>query len=155
MTRSKVWPAAILVFCLCSCSGAPSTEAEAEKLMQTSRDWSKVAASGDLDAVLGYFDDGAVMISEGQPPVRGKRAIREYIAETSKIPGFKIEWEPQEAKGSGDMGYLIERTRVTMTGPQGTPLTQQMQGLTVWRKQADGSWKDVVDMSASAAPARP
>ena len=73
----------------------------------------------------------------------------------SKIPGFRIEWEPQEAKVSGDMGYLIEKTRVTTTGPQGTPVTQQLQALTVWRKQADGSWKNVVDMSASAAPPRP
>jgi uncharacterized protein (TIGR02246 family) len=120
--------------------------------MQTSREWSKVAASGNINAILGYFDDNAVMISEGQPPVRGKQAIREYLTETVKIPGFKIKWEPQEAKVSGDMGYLIEKTSVTMTGPRGTPVTQHLQALTVWRKQPDGSWKNVVDMSASAAP---
>ena len=110
MTKSKLWPAAILASCLCNCSGATSPQADADKLMQTSREWSKVAASGNMDAVLGYFDDNAVMISEGQPPVRGKQAIREYLEETAKVPGFKIEWDPQEAKVSGDMGYLIERT---------------------------------------------
>jgi len=154
MTKSKLWPAAILASCLCNCSGATSPQADADKLMQTSREWSKVAASGNMDAVLGYFDDNAVMISEGQPAVRGKQAIREYLEETAKVPGFKIEWDPQEAKVSGDMGYLIERTSVTMTGPQGSPVTQQLQGLTVWRKQANGSWKNVVDMSTSAAPPR-
>ena len=128
-------------------------EAEADRLMQTSRLWSKAAASGDMDAVLTYFADDAVMMSEGQPPVRGRQAIRDYLAASSKIPGFRIEWEPQEAKVSGDLGYLIERTRVTMTGPQGTPVTQNLQALTVWRKQADGTWKNVVDMTTSAAPA--
>lgn len=155
MTRSKLWPAALLAGCLCNCSPAPSAQADEQKLMQTSREWSKVAASGSMDAVLGYFDDNAVLLSEGQPPVRGKPAIRANLEEASKIPGFRIEWEPQEAKVSGDMGYLIEKTMVTTTGPQGTPVTQQLQALTVWRKQADGSWKNVVDMSASAAPARP
>ena len=155
MTRSMVWVTAVLASCLCNCSGETSTKAEEQKLMQTSREWSKVAGSGNMDAVLGYFDDGAVMISEGQPPIRGKQAIQQYLAETSKIPGFKIEWDPQEAHVSGDMGYLIERTKVTMNGPQGTPVTQEMQALTVWKKQTDGSWKNVIDMSTSAAPPRP
>ena len=140
---------------LCSCSSGTSNVAEADKLMQTSREWSKAAAAGNMDAVLSYFDDSAVMISEGQPPVRGNQAIAEYLATTSKIPGFRIEWEPQEAKVSGDLGYLIERTKITMTGPRGTPVSQQLQALTVWRKQGDGSWKNVVDMTTSAAAQRP
>jgi len=155
MTRVKLLVAAGLASFLCNCSGATSTQGDAEKLMQTSREWSKAAATGDTDAVLGYFDDGAVMISEGQPPVRGKQAIREYLAGTSKIPGFKIEWEPREAKVSGDMGYLIEQTRLTMTGPEGTPVTREFQAVTVWRKHRDGTWKNVVDMSTSAAPRAP
>ena len=123
--------------------------------MQTSRDWSKAAAANDPDAVLAYFADDAVMISDSQAPVRGKAAIRDYLAQTAKIPGFRIEWEPLEAKVSGDMGYLIERTRLTMNGPEGTPVTQQLQAVTVWRKQDDGSWKNLVDVTVPAAPAGP
>lgn len=154
MAKMKLWAAAVLAGWLCSCSPSTSNEAEAAKLMQTSREWSNVAATGNMDAVLSYFDDSAVMISGGQPPVRGKKAIAEYLATTSKIPGFKMEWEPQEATVSGDLGYLIERTKVTMTGPQGTPVSQQLQALTVWRKQADGSWKNIVDMSTPAPSPR-
>jgi uncharacterized protein (TIGR02246 family) len=154
MTRSMVFVTAVLASYICSCSGKTSTDAEEQKLMQTSREWSKVAGSGNMDGVLGYFDDSAVVISESQPPIRGKQAIQRYLAETSKIPGFKIEWEPQEAKVSGDMGYLIERTKITMNSPQGAPVTQEMQALTVWKKQTDGSWKNVIDMSTSAAPPR-
>ena len=155
MATIKIWTAALLASWLCGCSATTSSDEEAGKLMQTSREWSKAAAAGNTEAVLSYFDETAIMISEGQPPVRGKQAIREYLAQTSRIPGFKIEWEPQEAKVSGDLGYMIERTRITMDGPQGTQVTQNMQALTVWRKQADGSWKNVVDMTASAAPSHP
>ena len=154
MTTIKLWTAAAVAGLLYGCSAGTSDEAEAARLMQTSREWSKVAASGDMTAALDYFADDAVMMSEGQPPVRGKQAIRDYLATSSKIPGFRIEWEPQEAKVSGDLGYLIERTKMTMTGPQGTPVTQNLQGLTVWRKQADGNWKNIVDMTTSESPAR-
>ena len=154
MTIMNYWTAAVVAGLLCGCSaGGTSDEAEADRLMQTSRLWSKAAASGDMDAVLAYFADDAVMITESQPPVRGKQAIRDYLAATSKIPGFRIEWEPLEGTVSGDLGYLIERTKVTTTGPQGTPVTQNLQALTVWRKQDDGNWKNVVDMATSAAPA--
>ena len=122
--------------------------------MQTSRDWAKVAATGDMDKVLTYFADDAVMISAGRPPVRGREALRAFLAETSNIPGFRIRWEPLEAKVSGDMGYMLERTEMTMNGPDGRPVTQHLQAVTIWRKQGDGSWKNVVDASIPAAPAQ-
>ncbi len=128
------------------CMQNPDTSKESlEQLMQTSREWSQAAQAGDMDKVASYFADDAVMISSGQQPVRGKQAIRANLAETSKIPGFTIRWEPLEGKVSQDMGYLLERTHMTMTGPNGTPVTQTLQAVTVWRKMEDGSWKNVVD----------
>ena len=125
-------------------------QAEAQRLMQTSRDWSKAAATGDMDRVLAFFADDAVLISDGRPPVRGREALRAYLAESAGIPGFRISWEPLEARVSGDMGYMIERTRVTMDGPSGQPVTQELQAVTVWRKQPDGTcgWR-------SGSPGRP
>lgn len=138
---------------LSGCAPAKTDDAaEAERLMQTSREWAKVASTGDMDRVLAYFADDAVLIAERQPPVRGREALRSYLAETSKIPGFGISWEPIEAKVSGDMGYMIERTRMTMNGPQGQPMTQEFQGVTIWRKSDDGVWKNVVDATVPAAP---
>jgi uncharacterized protein (TIGR02246 family) len=128
--------------------------AEAVELMQTSREWSKAAATGDMNAVLSYFADDAILIQEGQSPVRGKKALRAYLLQTSKIPGFRISWEPLEAQVSGKMGYIIERTQVTFKGPQGLPVRQQLQAVTVWRKQADDKWRNVIDVTVSAAPAR-
>lgn len=154
MTIIKLCAAVVLAGALCSCSPRTSDQAGVAKLMQTSRDWSKVAASGDMNAALTYFADDAVMMAERQPPVRGKAAIRDYLAASSNIPGFRIEWEPLEGKVSGDLGYLIERTKVTMGGPQGKPVVLNQQALTVWRKQADGTWKNVVDMTTSEAPRR-
>jgi len=132
---------------------AGDTRADEKALMQTSRDWSQAAQSGDMEKVASYFADDAVMISSGEKPVRGRQAVRSYLAESMKIPGFRISWEPLEGKVTGDMGYLLERTRMTMTGPQGTPVTQELQTVTIWRKQPDGAWKNVVDIAVPAAAA--
>lgn len=157
--KSRTMPTvalACLLAALAGCGSAPGDDRrEAERLMQTSRDWAKVASSGDVDAVVNYFAEDAVLISSDQAPVRGRAALRAHLGQTLKLPGFRISWEPLEAHVSGDMGYMLERTTLTMTGPQGAPVTQQLQAVTVWRKQADGSWKNVVDMSAPAAPAAP
>lgn len=47
---------------------------------------------------------------------KGKNAIREMIMSTTKIPGFKISWEPLSAyvSKSGDLAYMIEQNQITM-----------------------------------------
>ena len=135
---------------LAACQQSAGGEESVEALMQTSREWSKAAQSGDMAKVADYFAEDAIIVPAGENPVRGKQAIRAYLAEAAKIPGFKIRWEPIEGKVSGDMGYLLERTHMTMTGPEGTPVTETMQAVTVWRKSPDGSWKNVVDASIPA-----
>ena len=138
---------------LMGCQQRATEEDSAEALMQVSRDWSRAAQAGDMDKVAAFFADDAVIIASGEKPVRGKAAIRAYLDQAQKIPGFAIRWEPLEGKVSGDMGYLLERTHITMTGPQGNPVTQAFQAVTVWRKMPDGSWKNVVDASVPAAQA--
>ena len=142
---------ALLALTLAACetnAPAPDLEAEAAALMETSRAWSVAAGSGDVDAILGYWADDAIMMAPGQPPLRGKAAIREYVEGMSTIPGFSIEWEPLEAHvaSSGDMAYLIERNRVSFQDSTRATVTETNKVVTVWRKQADGSWKNVIDM---------
>ena len=142
--------ATILLVTLLSCrnEGETGIKAEEEKLMQTSRDWSRLAATDSLEKILSYWADDAFVMPPGQPPVKGKAAIRQMLESTSKIPGFRISWEPLSATVSktGDMGYLLERNQITMTDSTGKPFTQYNKSVTIWRKEADGSWKNVVDM---------
>jgi uncharacterized protein (TIGR02246 family) len=147
----RILSAALIVLPLTACAAsapAPDLEAEAATLMETSRAWSAAAGSGDIDAILSYWADDAIMMPPGQPPLRGKAAIREYVEAGSAIPGFSIEWEPLEAHvaTSGDMAYLIERNRISLQDSTGATVTETNKVVTVWRKQHDGFWKNVIDM---------
>ena len=52
-------------------------QAEAQRLMQTSRDWSKAAATGDMDRVLAFFADDTAEINT---LVTGRMAIPALIS---------------------------------------------------------------------------
>jgi ketosteroid isomerase-like protein len=141
----------LVVVALAACAAEPpSIDAEAEEaeLMRISREWSEVAGSGDLDATLAYWADDAVMMPPGMPPLKGKKAIREFIEASGSIPGSAIRWEPLEAhvSPSGDFAYLLERNEISFQDSTGVKVTEWNKGVTVWRKQADGSWRNVIDI---------
>jgi uncharacterized protein (TIGR02246 family) len=125
------------------------TQAEGEKVMQLSKEWSEAASSGDVDKVLSYWADDAIMMTAAHPTYKGKDAIRKMVEESMTIPGFSIRWQPVsvEVSESGDMAYLIENSQVSYTDSTGNAVTQRNKTVSIWRKQADGSWKNVVDIS--------
>ena len=127
---------------------------EAELLMNLSRDWSAKVASTPLDEWINFWADDAVMMPPGLPAVRGKAAIRQYVEAAGKLPGFQIRWEPESAfvSQSGDLAYMIERNVTIVNDADGNPITTHGKVVTVWRKHADGSWRNVVDMWNETPP---
>src|SRR4030095_4342252 len=128
------------------------TKAEGERLMELSREWSRSAATDSIEKTLSYWADDAIVMSPGQPPIKGKKAIREMVESTSKIPGFKISWEPLSVAiaKSGDIAYLIEQNQITVNDSLCNPHSEFNKSVTIWRKETDGSWKNIVDMWNSA-----
>lgn len=141
----------IPILILCSCTyeqREADTEAEGEMLMQLSREWSEIASTGNIDSLMVYWADDAIMMPPGQPPLRGKQAIRSFVEASGQLPGFEISWEPLSAhvSATGDMAYLIEQNRMAFNDSLGNRVVQHNKVVTVWRKGDDGSWKNVVDM---------
>lgn len=125
------------------------TSAEGEKLMQVSREWSKSASTDNIEKTMSYWADSAIFFSAGHPVLNGKKEIRGMVEQSSKIPGFKISWEPVSVSisKSGDMAYLIEQNQVTINDSTGKPVTTYGKAVTIWKKDADGNWKNVVEIS--------
>jgi len=101
-----------------------------------------------MEKTLSYWADDAIVMSPGQPPIKGKKAIRKMVEGTSKIPGFKISWEPLSVAvaKSGDIAYMIEQNQIAVNDSLGNPHTEFNKSVTIWRKETDGSWKNIVDM---------
>jgi uncharacterized protein (TIGR02246 family) len=142
----------LLVFASSCSTKKIDKKAEGEKVMHASREWSKIASTGDVEKTLGYWADDALMMSANQPPLKGKQAIRQMVEESFKIPAFKISWEPEsvEVSDNGDMAYLIENSQVSFIDSTGKTVTHNNKAVSIWRKQNDGNWKNVVDISTPA-----
>ena len=133
---------------------AVDQEAEGRELMELSRTWSDIVEAGDMDSALEFWADDAVMLPPDLPVLSGKSAIREYVMGAAKIPGFRISWEPVSAyvSESGDMAYLIERNVTEMDGEDGQKIVIHGKVVTIWRKDANGHWKNVVETWNTAPP---
>ena len=123
-------------------------KAESEKLMQLSRNWAAEAQTADNESILNNWASDARVMPPGQGTVKGHDAIRKMLEESSKIPGFEINWEPKEAfvSESGDLGYVIAHNYVKVTDSLGNTITTFNKAVEIWKKQQDGSWKNVVDI---------
>ena len=117
------------------------------EILRLDAEWSKIAASGDLERILSFWADDATVLPPGSPPLAGKRAIRDYIASSLRTPGFSISWNTTDVvvSASGDLAYGVGVNRVSFSGPDGKPVVIEGNAVTVWRKDPAG-WKCVIDI---------
>lgn len=111
--------------------------------MEVDRAFSRLSQEkGEAIAFVTFAAPDATMLPMNLMPVQGRDAIRELM---SGGPAAVLTWEPKAAgiAASGDLGYtwgFYEARKADGTGP-----VKKGKYITVWRKQADGSWKFVVD----------
>ena len=121
---------------------------EQARLMRMSREWANALAGRNVDEIVSYWDEHALVMPPDQPALVGHPALREYVASSLAIRGFSVTWEPELAFVSEDRttAYLIERSRYTFPDASGSIRTQFGKTVTIWRKNSEGRWKCVVDI---------
>jgi ketosteroid isomerase-like protein len=157
MNPLKMIACVLLSLCAAGCS-APSLDvaAESAKLVQRDADWSSASFDGkDIEKIVSYWSDDAHVLQPGLPPIDGKTAIRAFVTASLKIPGFKIHWvsEKPVLSADGKMAYMLGNVETTAPGANGSPQSTHGRGVTVWRRDADGVWRCVVDITNDAPPA--
>ena len=132
--------------------------AEQAKLLQCDAEWADLASAGkDVEKVVSYWSDDALLIFPGQPVIEGKAAIRDYVSASFKTPGFKIHWVSEKPAFSpdGKVAYMRGTDELTVPSPNGTPVTLHLRGISVWRIDSDGQWRCVVDIANEQPSAMP
>src|SRR5438477_6205293 len=150
-----VW-VAVLAFVVVSCSQQHfDPVSEGERLLRRDAEWADLATTGkDIDKIVSYWSDDALLIFPGQPVLEGKAAIRAYVTANLNTPGFKIHWVSEKPVFSpdGKLAYMRGTDELTVPGPNGTPITLHLRGISVWRMDSDRQWRCVVDISNEEPP---
>ena len=104
-----------------------------------------------------YADDATLMMPDAAL-IKGKDAIRaglkEFLVDKNLSLSF-ITASAEVSKG-GDLAYTQGTYTLTQTNPKTKKaVTERGKYVTVYRKQADGSWRAVEDINNADAPAVP
>jgi uncharacterized protein (TIGR02246 family) len=108
--------------------------------------WRDAFNAGDLDALLATYEPDAVIVpGPGAEPLRGLEAIEGALRWFLGLGGT-LRFTPQHWLVCGDIAYSsVAFTLDGGTAPDGTPVPLAGVTAEVLRRQADGSWKYLVD----------
>jgi len=156
--RTFIAPAALLLgLAAAACVRQPppvDLEAARASLRAADSGYSQTASSKNVEAFVALYEPGATMYPPAEAAAQGTEAIRGLVETFLKDPAFAISFSPitVEVAARGDLGYTLNAAEITVTGPDSQPTTERIRDFHVWRKQADGSWKVVIDIWNAEAP---
>jgi uncharacterized protein (TIGR02246 family) len=129
--------------------------ADKAELLKRDAAWAAAASAGsDVELILSFWTEDAVVLAPGMPATVGKAALREYVKGSLQIPGFQINWTSTDVTFSPDknLAYMFSQNAVTMNGLDGKPATTKGRAVTIWRREADGEWRCAVDIWNAEPP---
>ena len=133
-----------------ACGGGPEPADPQElqaAVMDADRAFNQATQERGVEGWVSFFADDGALIGEGMGEIRGTDAIREAVAYLSD-PAFSLTWEPIRADvaASGDLGYTVGQYTSRTEGEDGQVTVGQGLYVSIWRLQADGRWKVVMDL---------
>ena len=156
-TTWRMWAALPLIVAACAPKGetavndsaataaAPTVDAAAvrQSIEQSNAKFTDALKRGDTAALGEGYTDDVVMLMGGAPPARGKAQATQAMIGMAKAMKFTdAKLTTSQVDIAGD--YAIETGVFEMTGtPPGAKAATTSRGnyLTIWKKQADGSYK--------------
>lgn len=163
----KRWTVRIAILALAAlqfgCSDAPKTApdtraADEKTIRDLEAQWVKDIGAKDLDKDVAHYDNDASFLLPGMPIVTGKTAITGVHKNLFADPNLTLNFLASKVSVSkgGDLAYTQGAYTMTTTNPKTKkPDTETGKYLTIYKKQADGTWKAVEDMLNGDAPAAP
>lgn len=159
------WLALVTASCvLAGCNPAPPPpppdmhDADVRAIQSLEKEWVQAFTTRDAEKIAAVFAvDSSVFITDS-PVINGKAAIQAAIKSMVADKNFSLTFasDKVDVAKSGDLGYSQGSYISTMTAPKTKKvLTVKGKYVTVFKKQADGSWKAVADIFNEDAPPAP
>ena len=100
--------------------------------------------SGDLESLLPLYETEAAFASEPGTLAHGATGIREALSGFISMDGL-LDIEVTRVLEADDLALVIGVWSFDGTGPDGEPVHLEARNADVLRRQADGSWRFVID----------
>ena len=156
--RIEIIGLVLVVGCLVwGAAGLPAAAGESDTLLQLDQEFDQATADKGVEGWVAYFAENGSLLPESGPPTTGPEAIRKAMEPLLSDPENSLRWQPTRAEIliPGVLGYTVGRFQRRTRNPEGQKLLLEGSYGTIWRKQADGSWKIVLDTGSPDGPPVP
>ncbi len=134
----------VVISVFVACNGKKQ-QSGSQMLSETDRYYSAMSAKEGMNAAfLAMFDSAGVMLNANHWPIVGYDSIKaSLLAESDSA--FTLTWEPlfEKMAASGELGYTYGTYQLK------DKASDSVMGVgkyaTIWIKQADGTWKAILD----------
>jgi len=161
--RMKIpFASALLVVTMAACAQAPPPAApdtrasDAQAIRNLIASSSTTSPKNDPDKFFAFYDPDASLLMPDAPILTGLPAIREALDAAFADPNLSIvvRTTKVEVSKAGDYGYAQGTVVQRATNPKTRKIeTREGKWVTVFRKDANGSWKAVADTFNFNGPA--
>ena len=100
--------------------------------------------AGNLDGVLALYEPTAAFTVEPGKVVTGTAAVREAVAGFLALKP-SISLSPRVLANTGDIAMVSSKWKLKGTAPDGSAVDLAGESVEVLRRQADGTWKFIID----------
>lgn len=136
-------------------AAVPANPAAIDSLREA---YTRAAEAGDVDAMVGFFTDDAVLLGADGKVYNGANELRSYMSDTTMVASNIQVHNENGPNFSGDVAWESGTFSQSLTPKKGgKAMTVKGNYLVVLRRQSDGSWKIVAeaDIPSEMPPAMP
>jgi ketosteroid isomerase-like protein len=110
-------------------------------------DWAAAANSASVDAWMAFYAADAVVLLPNDQLASDKELLRRSVSDLLALPHLSVTWSPikVEVARSGEKALVLDAYELRFGDSRGALVSDRGRRLEIWRKQADGTWKCLVD----------
>ena len=145
---------------MAACKPALKVDAAAEENAIRAKETAWMAAYNKHDAAIleSQYEDGAGLAGPGAAVMTDAASRGAFLKGFASDPALKVDFASDRVivAASGELASSRGHYTMTYTDPGSKqPKTETGTYLTVYRKQADGSWKAIEDLTTQGPPSVP
>ena len=129
----------------------PDLRAAAREIIKSDAAFAQSVAGKNREKFLTFIAEATTFNGGTPEEIHGRDAVMKEWSDFFLPDGPTLTWTPikGEVIGAGNVGYTTGRSVFRRKGTDGKVTERRGEYVTVWRKQADGTWKVVFDAGST------